>query len=454
MKAPAVMTRRKTKAGRILLPYQERWRRDESDFKIWPKSRRIGATYAESNDATMTRLAGRRNVDYWFTSADESASYEFTEYCRFWVRKADAVADYYTQEIEDPQTRRAATAFVLRFPSGCRITAMTSNPRRFRSKGGDVGLDEFDYHDEPENMWDAAASTATWGDRIRVLSTHNGEGTLFHRFRQMAERRARGESKDGDIPFSLHLVTIADAVEEGLVEKINEVRGTSFTREEFLTRCRSICRNQDQWNQEYMAVPSTDTTAWLSYLMIESCEDDAAGDPALFGDGQRYIGMDVGEIHDPTIIWTLERVGDVLWTREVVKMRAEPLRVKQDALMARLRHPRVVRACIDATGVGTQIAQEAERLGKAEGVKFTLASKDELASPIRGVFEDRTIRVPADRATREDLHSIRMMRTAGGHPRFDAVRSEAGHADEFWGMSLAVHAALTRGAQPYVSLVG
>ncbi len=451
--APDIATLPKTRKGRILLPYQERWRRDESDFKLWPKSRRIGATYAESNDATMSRLAGRRGVDYWFTSADESAAYEFGEYCRFWVRVSDAVADHYTEDIEDPKTGRSAPSYVTRFPSGCRITALTSNPRRFRSKGGDVGLDEFDYHDQPEKMWDAAASTATWGDRIRVLSTHNGEGTLFHRFRAMAERRAAGVPKKGDIPFSLHVVTIADAVGEGLVEKINEVRGTSFTREQFLARCRSLCRNEDQWNQEYMAIPSTDSTAWLPYELIEACEDDAAGDPLRAGVGRRYVGMDVGETEDLTVIWTLERVGDVLWTREVLVLRGEPLRVKEDALLARLRHPAVARACVDATGVGAQIAQAAERTGRGEGVKFTLATKDEMASPLRGLFEDRRIRIPGDTDLREDLHAIRMTRTAAGHPRFDAQRSEAGHADRFWALALACHAAATRGATPYVSVL-
>jgi len=444
VKAAAVLTRRKSKKGRVLLPYQERWRRDQSDFKLWPKSRRIGATYAESNDATMLRLSGRRKVDYWFTSADESAAYEFCEYCRFWIRTADAVADHYTEEIEDPETKRTATAFVLRFRSGCRITAMTSSPRRFRSKGGDVGLDEFDYHDDPEAMWDAAASTATWGDWIRVLSTHNGEGTLFHRYRQMAERRAAGKPKPGDIPFSLHVVTIQDAVNEGLVEKINQVRGTKFTREQFLARCRSMCRNQDQWNQEYMAIPSIDSTAWLPYELIEGCESDQAGQPGLAADGQRYIGADIGETEDRTVIWTLERVGDVLWTREVLVFTDEPLRVKQEALLQRLRQARVVRACIDATGVGAQIAQEARATGKGEAVKFTVAVKDELASPLRGLFEDKRIRVPSSSEIREDLHSIRMTRTAAGNPRFDAQRSEAGHADRFWALALACHAAVTQ----------
>jgi phage FluMu gp28-like protein len=440
---PKPVTKRKTAKGSILLPYQVAWRQDQSDFKIWPKSRRIGATYAESNDATMLRLANRRKSDYWFTSADESAAYEYMEYCRYWVAKAQAVADHYEQDIPDPKTGKTSKAFTLRFPNNSRITAMTSSPRRFRSKGGDVCMDEFDYHDEPEAMYDAAASTATWGDWLRILSTHNGEGTLFHRFCQMADRKAAGQAKPGDVPFSLHRVTIVDAVRDGLVAKINSVKGTHFTDQQFLDRCRNMCRNEDQWNQEYMAIPSTNTTAWLPYDMIQACEDDAAGNGQWTG-GPRYYGMDVGEISDPTIIIGLEQVGDVLWVREAVEFGDEPLKTKEDALLSRIRHGKARRGCVDGTGLGTQIGQAAERTGKGESVKFSLGVKDELASPVRGYFEDRRVRVPAERRVREDLHSVRMTRTAAGHPRFDAERSAAGHADWFWALALALHAAGSR----------
>jgi len=439
--APDILALPKTRAGRALLPWQEAWRRDESRMKLWEKSRRIGATYTEANDATMSRLAGRRSSDYWFSSADESAAYEFAEYCRWWAKVADAVADSYTEDVVDEQTGRTARAFGLRLPNGSRITAMTSSPRRFRSKGGDVCLDEFAYHDQPEAMWDAAYPTITWGDSIRVLSTHNGEGSMYARLTDMARRRAAGEGRDGDMPFSLHRVTIEQAVAQGLVERINEVKGTSLTREAFLAQCRAGCRSNDQWMQEYMCVPSTDAAAWLPYELIEACEDDAAGKPSRYGDCPRYIGMDVGETRDLTVIWTLERVGDVLWTPEVLVLTDEPLSAKESALLYRIRHPRVVRACVDAGGVGAQIAQAAERTGRGEAVKFSLPVKEELASPLRGLFEDRRIRVPYGPDIREDLHAVRMERTAAGNARFDAEQTAAGHADRFWALALAVHAA-------------
>jgi phage FluMu gp28-like protein len=437
---PEPITARKSSAGRVLLPYQEAWRRDPSRLKLWEKSRRIGATYTEANDATMDRLTGRRNVDYWFSSADESAAYEFAEYCRFWSKVAGQVADYFTEQVEDPLTRKSATAFCVRFPSGKRITAMSSSPRRFRSKGGDVCLDEFAYHDDAPGMWDAASPTATLGDRIKVLSTHNGEGSEFNKFVKMAPRVGR-DARPTDMPWSIHRVTILDAVEQGLVEHIIHPKVPEMTREQFIAECRARCRNEDQWNQEYMAIPSMDATAWLPYELIESCQDELAGDPRQFADGPRYLGADIGEVSDPTTIYWGERVGDVIWVRERIRLVGAPLNIVESEILARLTHPKTVRGCVDATGLGTQIGQAAQRTGRGEAIKFTLPVKDELASPLRGLFEDRRVRIPIAGEVREDLHSVRMTRTASGHPRFDAARTESGHADEFWALALMCHAA-------------
>lgn len=444
---PEVITRRKSGRGRILLPYQAKWCNDRSRMKLWPKSRRIGADYCEAYDAIETRVnrnsTGFRRSSYWYSSADESAAYETAEYWRFWLKVFNTVADHFTEDILDPKTGKTGTAFCVQLPDdGPRLTAMTSNPRRFRSKGGDVCLSEIAFHDDPRGMHKAAYPSITWGDCYRALSTHNGEGSMFHGWEQMAQRHLEGKAKRGDIPWSLHRVTIIDAVLDGLVDRINELKGTDFTDEEFLGNLRAGCETEDQWNEEFMAIPATDSVAWLPYDLIELCEHDDAGRPELFGDGPRYLGADIGEQKDPTTIWWGEKVGDVLWVRERLRLVGAPLSQVESMILERLRHPKTVRGRVDATGLGTQIGQAAEKTGKGEAVKFTLPAMDEMASPLRGTFEDRRIRIPGDRALREDLHAIRMERTASGHPRFVAPHlSGGGHADEFWACALMCSAA-------------
>jgi phage FluMu gp28-like protein len=56
-------------------------------------------------------------------------------------------------------------------------------------------------------------------------------------------------------------------------------------------------------------------------------------------------------------------------------------------------------------------------------------------------MEARTLRIPSSNALRADLRSIKKEVTSAGHLRFAAERSKGGHADRFWALALALHAA-------------
>ena len=78
---------------------------------------------------------------------------------------------------------------------------------------------------------------------------------------------------------------------------------------------------------------------------------------------------------------------------------------------------------------------------RVEAVTFTPAVKASLAEPLRGRFQDRLVRIPIGAEIRDDLHSIRRTSTAAGNVRYLAERTEDGHADRFWALALANHAA-------------
>ena len=72
---------------------------------------------------------------------------------------------------------------------------------------------------------------------------------------------------------------------------------------------------------------------------------------------------------------------------------------------------------------------------------FTNRIKEEMAYCLRTHFENRTVFIPKTHEIREDLHSIRRITTTANNIRFDADHSENGHADRFWALALALHAA-------------
>jgi phage FluMu gp28-like protein len=117
---------------------------------------------------------------------------------------------------------------------------------------------------------------------------------------------------------------------------------------------------------------------------------------------------------------------------------------QEERLYGILARPNLKRCCIDQTGIGRQFAERAaQRFGryKVEGISFTSGVKEDLAYTTRTAFEKKTVRIPADKWIRADLRSMRKEATASGNIRFTGERTRNGHADRFWGLALALHAA-------------
>lgn len=432
----------------LLCPYQIKWVRDRAPLAMGEKSRRIGWTWAQALAAVMDRAEGDKG-DYWHSSADMTASGEFIGECARWAEMMNAVATVSSApEIIDEES--GISAFVMRFANGRKIVAGSSNPKFFRSKGGAAGLDEFAFHRDGRELYKAAHATAMfWGYPLRIWSTHNGPGSAFNSMIQQA--------RAGKLKASLHRVTILDAVEQGIVERI-EMRKRKLAdvpapdakrRQEWLDEMRSTCPDEDTWNEEYMCVPSTDASSLLSYGLMQPCEvanlqlHDVTSSFAAAG--PMYAGFDVGRKRDLSVLWAIEKVGDVFWTRVLRTFDRVNFSAQEGAIHTLLANRQVKRLAIDSTGIGMQMAERLQqRWGqyRVEAVNFTAPVKSELAMPLRRLFEDKLVRIPMDDAVREDLHSIRKIVTAANNVRLDADRSDTdGHGDRFWALALAYHAA-------------
>ena len=101
--------------------------------------------------------------------------------------------------------------------------------------------------------------------------------------------------------------------------------------------------------------------------------------------------------------------------------------------------PLIRRACIDATGIGAPLAEALVReFGpRVEPVVFTAAVKEDLAYRTKRRLENRLSLLPDTREIRRAFSVVKRFVTPSGNLRFDAARTEAGHADEFWAMALA-----------------
>src|SRR6185295_9236972 len=84
------------------------------------------------------------------------------------------------------------------------------------------------------------------------------------------------------------------------------------------------CIDNEQWLQEYCCIPADESAAFITYEMINSCEDEhlkLMTIPELIQyclkhpDCTLYLGMDVARKKNLCVIDVGERVGDVIWDR-------------------------------------------------------------------------------------------------------------------------------------------
>ncbi len=430
--------------NKYFMPYQLDWLNDDSPVKIWEKSRRIGATYVQSYEDVRDCVL-KKVPSVWFSSADESAAKEYILYCEQWVKLFHIAAKTLGNVVIDSE--KDIKALVIEFSNGTKIHALSSNPKGFRSKGGKVVLDEFAHHSDQDELWKAARPCVTWGFPLRILSTHNGQTCRFYKFIEQVNK--------GKLNWNLHTTPVQKAVEDGLVDKILNKIATDEEKQNWLNEQKSNCFDEYTWMQEYCCVAIDEACAFLPYELISTCEATDILKPLDEITGDLYVGMDIGRKKDLTVIWLIEAFDKFKTTRQVKILEKTPFHIQEEILTRILQHRSLRRCCIDATGLGMQLAESAQRkFGqyRVEGISFTNKVKEELAYNLRTNFEDKSILIPAEHEIREDLHSIRRTTTASGNIRFDADSSEVnGHADRFWALALALHACNSNAGPIHIS---
>jgi phage FluMu gp28-like protein len=428
--------------GAVFLPFQSRWIKDQSRIKIMEKSRQIGISWSTAYAADERAAAQDARHDEWVSSRDDIQARLFIEDCKLWSGVMHMAARDLGEVVIDADKK--LSAYVLQFASGKRIHSMSSNPDAQAGKRGSRILDEFALHADQRKLWAIAYPGITWGGTMEIVSTHRGSNSFFHGL--IREVREKGNPKR----ISLHRVTLQDALEQGFLWKLQQslpadAEQQAMTEAEYFDWVRAGAADAESFDQEYMCIPADDDAKFLEYGLITGCEYSAGTawqrsltEPVV---GRLYCGVDIGRKRDLTVLWVVEKLGDVLYTRHVEVM--ERMRKSEQEKILWPWFERCDRICIDATGLGIGWADDAQdKFGehRVEAVNFTAQVKEALAYPVKGAMEDRTLRIPEDPTIRADLRKVQKVTTAAGNVRFVAEATADGHADRFWALALALHA--------------
>lgn len=436
--------------ARRFLGFQGRWIADRSRMKLCEKSRQIGFSWCDAYD-TVTETAGVDwPFDCWISSRDQIQAQLYTEDCAMWARALNIVARDLGESILETEGGKKASAQRLQLANDRDIWSLSSNVDAQAGKRGTRKNDELALNPENRRLFSIGRPGITWGGRWVGFSTHRGTHNFFNEL--IREIREKGNPKH----FSLHRVTIEDALRDGLLVKLKQQwaridpqdERLLMTEEQYLQNERNECADEETWQQEYMCNPADDASAFLEYEQIIKCryrpEENWKTD-LQDAKGELFVGVDVGRKHDLTVIWVLEKLGDVFYTRRVIELHRQRFDAQEAELYSILRLPQVRRCCIDETGIGIQFTERAKTTHgyQVEGVMFTPRVKEELAYPMKAAFEEMRVRIPDDKFITADLRAVKKETTPSGNVRFAADRGANGHADRFWALALALHAGAT-----------
>jgi phage FluMu gp28-like protein len=408
----------------VLLPYQIRWLADEAPVKVAEKSRRIGLTWTEAAASALAASASK-GLDTWYLGYNHDMALEFIETAAAWARQFNKAAREIEQIAIDDE-RRDILAYRIRFSSGHKIVALSSRPSNLRGKQGRAVIDEAAFHDDLKGLLKAALAFTMWGGCVRVMSTHNGASSTFNEL--------VNEIRAGRRPYSLHRVTLDEAISDGLYHRICMKLGLKWSSSgESDWRTRIFDEYGEEAEEELLCIPRASGGAFLSSVLIEArmregvpvirwempaefagrpesermrvtqdfCEERIAPelrelDPAAMS----FIGEDFGRSGDLTVIWPLQLKGNTMRrTPFVIELRNIPFRQQEQVLFyVADRLPRFVAGAMDARGNGQYLAETAmQRYGaRIRQVMLSTEWYRDNMPRYKAAFEDGMIELPRD----------------------------------------------------------
>ena len=388
-----------------------------------------------------------------------------------------------------------------------RIKVLPCNPRTARGFSGDLILDEFAFHENSVAIWEAAEPilSANPDFLCRIASTPNGRHNMFYRLttdpkiplRKITRSEAWRQGLRIYHPITRAEITPDEARDLALdkraydqnYECVFENENMALLTTELITAAEReniglIC-DQD-WSPEALSflcnpylnpnLPSASSSALSATSAVNPVQASDFGFPSGFDRriSDLYLGVDVGRNHDLTVITVLEKDNQALIVRAILRLRDMRLPAQQHRLATICRFPTFRAAHIDMTGLGLGLYEYTQQQfgPRIRGINFAsslplsphssshfsprtshlVKAPEALAIQLLRAYEDRRIQQPIDQQLRDDLRKPERITSPSGGVSIAATRDEAGHADHFWSLALAVNAAGS-GPAPYLHVV-
>jgi phage FluMu gp28-like protein len=372
--------------------------------------------------------------DWLIVSATREQAKEALEKCQDFARAVYAIAEHLEiieEEGTTPDGKERYTRFLLRLGNRTKVMAISASPKAVRGYTSNIWWDEAAFFDDDQEMYESLKH-CTRG-KLKMLISSTPWGGSDRRFYELLHDET---IINGQPLWSKHICDIYQAVAGGRPYDIEMERASS---------------KPDKWAREMELQWIDDSTSWFSSSLLDKSEDDRASvDGSGYRGGNCYLGNDIGLRGDKWVAWVLEDQSGEMVTVEVATLDrlAQEDFDEHDLVIARLfKKYRIVRMCIDQTGMGERSTQKYQKLygnSRVEGVVFNANNKGAIAVLTKELMEERRLLLPKNQsAIRADLRTLKKTVSASGNVRFAAERTAEGHGDYYSALSLAANAAIT-----------
>ena len=398
--------------------------------------------------------AQTNGMNVWYIGYNKDMALEFIHDCGNWAKFYGLAAGEIEQTEEvfvQGDDSQAILAFVIRFASGWRITALSSRPNNLRGKQGRVIIDEAAFHDDLSELLKAAMALLMWGGQVHIISTHDSVDNAFNEL--------INDCRAGKKPYSVHRITFEDALQQGLYQRICLRRGIDWTAADESTWVAEIRTSYgEDASEELDCIPKNSGGKWLNRALIESRmspstpvlrynqtdefqllpEHQRAAEVSdwLSGSLQPYlanldntrrsfVGVDFARNGDCTAIVPLIQQADlVLKTPFILELGNMPFKQQEQICTFILRGlPTLLGAALDARGNGQYLAEAMQDQFGGDRVQAIMLSENWYrahTAPFKAALEDSTLdALPRDEDILADLRAFELVK---GVPRISDTR--------------------------------
>lgn len=417
--------------ARFLRPFQQAWLADQRQLKAGVMSRQIGKSEVTSAEVALVSLEPRREPEQTTVviSASDAQAQLMLRKVRRWLDLVDGMARK-ALGFSIYATKPSSEQIVLF--SGVRVVSIPPNPRTAAGYTGHVFWDEGGRTPNDRELYAAVMPIIeASGFKFRIIGTPWGDSGEFWEI-------IEGEDGKGRPGWARHRVTIHDAIAQGLKRDLRAMR--------------LRYPDPDVFAQEFECRFVSDLTSAFPRDLVMAAmrlpwHDGSPLPPVPLGarDIERALGIDIGEINDPTAkVWLAAFPKGYYQVERTEKLQGVPFDDQQASIVRDIEAG--IRAInIDATGVGAHLAQSLHNRYPSivTPIKFTEQVKQALVSAVLSLLSSHRLKIGWDNDLISDLSAVKKSFTRHGNVVYEAARTKHGHADLAWALCLGVSRLLT-----------